>query len=516
MNLTTKIVALFLIILAFLLMIMSYILVKNEMQVLTDLQDRHGKSISHAISVFCIESLIIEDYPVLQTFLETTGKEDDEIMFLEIIQDDKVIAEYKTKTASDTDYRIFTSDINFSPGFGFEPKKLGKVRIGISNQYTQRVKAARTLEMVIMIIVIFLLLFTIMIFIIKKVVLNPLISISNGAQEISKGDLNLRLSQDSQDEIGKLAMVFNDMVSTIQEYQSDLEHKVEKRTRQLKEAQRDLLDKAMEAGRAQLSAMVLHNIGNAVTPVKINFEILKRKDDKDLLKYLAQCYDDLKGHKSELGHYVTEDERGRQVAAYMGELIRSLESNKAKQEDIHTKIETGLEYVSDILSLQHSYASSNQEAAQETAINSVVSDAVKMQKSAIDSNSIALTVTLEPDLPTLKIQKSKLMQVIVNFVKNSCDAISEHSGSQDNQIEINTYLTEDRIGFSIADTGIGIEKEQQVKIFDFGVSSKGSSGFGLYYCKSFVEANNGTLALQSPGAGKGTTVIMEFINPSES
>jgi K+-sensing histidine kinase KdpD len=49
-------------------------------------------------------------------------------------------------------------------------------------------------------------------------------------------------------------------------------------------------------------------------------------------------------------------------------------------------------------------------------------------------------------------------------------------------------------------------------MFNFGKSSKGSTGFGLHYCKIFVEANSGKMSVSSPGRGKGATLSVEFEN----
>jgi hypothetical protein len=88
----------------------------------------------------------------------------------------------------------------------------------------------------------------------------------------------------------------------------------------------------MDAGRAQLSAMVLHNIGNAVTPLGVNLERLRKSKIKQLSHYLLQCYKDLAAHKMDLTTYVNAHPRGVEVAGYMGRLIEDLEHERKKQQ----------------------------------------------------------------------------------------------------------------------------------------------------------------------------------------
>jgi signal transduction histidine kinase len=103
------------------------------------------------------------------------------------------------------------------------------------------------------------------------------------------------------------------------------------------------------------------------------------------------------------------------------------------------------------------------------------------------------------------------MQVIVNLIKNSCEAIeSQHTGPGQKVLEIKTFLQGGRIGFDIVDNGIGVDPGEVDAIFNLGKSKKGSSGFGLYYCKMFVENSNGKLIFSSPGVGKGASVKIVF------
>ena len=297
----------------------------------------------------------------------------------------------------------------------------------------------------------------------------------------------------------------------------NLECLVKDRTQKLENTQTELLTKAMEAGRAQLSAMILHNIGNAITPVIMNLETLKDTEVKTSNQYLSQCYNDLKNHKETIGDYVTKDNRGKEIASYMGKLINTLEATRLRQEETVDKMRMGLNYVAEILTLQQSYATHELETKQNINLNSIVTDAVTMQSSAIDKRNVLLTMDLTTHIPEIIIEKSKLMQVVVNLIKNSCDAIDEirlpidANGRPYNEwIKIHTYSTQGKIGFTLSDSGIGVEKNKLDKIFEFGVSTKGSSGFGLFYCKTFVESNQGTLEIESNGKGQGATITLEF------
>jgi len=297
----------------------------------------------------------------------------------------------------------------------------------------------------------------------------------------------------------------------LKRYQEQLEQIVQERTRDLKETQRELINKAMEAGMAQMSAIILHNIGNAITPIKVHIEGIKPKELERTLHYLEECYRDLNDHAQDLNHYMNEDPRGKEVFAYMGELINSLIKRETQMEETCNKINGGVSYISDILALQQAYVASEQETRERTSLNSLIYDAIRMQTGALEKRGITIKEDLSSDLPNLIIDKNRLLQVLVNLIKNSYEAIDE-LGDDDREkvISFRSFAEDENIGFQITDTGIGIEPERIGTIFEFGRSNKGSSGFGLHYCKMFVEANRGTLNVGSPGKGKGVTVRVMF------
>jgi signal transduction histidine kinase len=290
-----------------------------------------------------------------------------------------------------------------------------------------------------------------------------------------------------------------------------LEIRVKERTRELEETQKELINKAMEAGRAQLSAMVLHNIGNAITPIKIQIEGMKSDELGQTSQYLEKCYLDISDHIGDLQNYVNDDPRGKNVFNYMGELINSLNGQRKQKEGVIKKMDEAVSYISEILTLQQAYAANEQETKERTDLNALIENAIRMQIGSLEKREITVRTDLNPKLPRLLIDKNRLMQVIVNFIKNSYEAIDDLNGNnREKWISFKSFSENGRLGFKITDSGIGIEPAHIDTIFEFGESHKGSSGFGLYYCKMFVEGNKGILNFSSQGKGKGATVEVMF------
>ena len=300
-------------------------------------------------------------------------------------------------------------------------------------------------------------------------------------------------------------------------YRDKLEQMVEDRTRELKKAQEKLISQAMEAGMAQVAAMGLHNIGNAVTPMNVLMDTMQKSELEEISHFLEKCFLDLKSHANDLDHYLNHDARGKQVFAYMGELIDSLITQNKKQADTFNRMEKALAYISEILSLQQTYASREQEAKELVDLNDLIDDAIRMQMGALEKRRIFIKKQFDDSVPKLLIDKNRLMQVIVNFIKNSYEAIdAKKNNTGEKVIAFSSFVENGRVGFRISDNGIGIDPEKIEKIFELGQSRKGSTGFGLHYCKMCVEANSGTVAFTSPGPGEGATVSVTFEQGEEN
>ena len=303
----------------------------------------------------------------------------------------------------------------------------------------------------------------------------------------------------------------------IKKYQTELETLVELRTRQLRNAQKELINRAFESGFNQMAAMVLHNIGNGITPIPFYIEQLRQDTFERVLEYLKLSWSDLTAHRLDLTDYINKNPNGRERFDFMKELIEGLHHVRNQQIEKISKIDQSVLHVREIIKMHQFYSRPHSNTNENTDINSVITDAMSMQSGAINKRGIAIETHLAKDLPKLLINKNRLLQVFINLLKNAYEAIDQLGPNAENKrIRITTGLKEGSIEIQVSDTGIGMKPERIPKYMDKSISGKGSTGFGLRYCKMFMEQNNGELSMLSDGSGRGANVTLKFYLSSDA
>jgi PAS domain S-box-containing protein len=114
------------------------------------------------------------------------------------------------------------------------------------------------------------------------------------------------------------------------------------------------------------------------------------------------------------------------------------------------------------------------------------------------------SIVIAPDLPTLDTKRLLLFQVFTNLIGN---AIVHHDKS-DCSIQISCQASGDFYEFGVTDDGPGIAPENHAKIFTIfqtinPQNRADSTGIGLAIIKKIIEAEGGTIRLESE-LGKGT------------
>lgn len=132
----------------------------------------------------------------------------------------------------------------------------------------------------------------------------------------------------------------------------------------------------------------------------------------------------------------------------------------------------------------------------------LVARVVDMLKGNADENELTLSSELEPNLPLVDADGTRVIQVLGNLVGNALK-FTERGG----RVTIHAEPRGSGVLVSVSDTGVGIPVDEQQQIFNrFWHTNRKSrtigSGLGLAITKGIVEAHGGSLAVESqPGVG---------------
>jgi two-component system sensor histidine kinase DctS len=97
--------------------------------------------------------------------------------------------------------------------------------------------------------------------------------------------------------------------------------------------------------------------------------------------------------------------------------------------------------------------------------------------------------------------------VLLNVIRNACEA----SIGATSRVVVKILGTESDVEVTVSDEGVGIDPSALSKIFDFGFSTKGTSGngMGLWTVKHIVTKHQGRIDIESE-QGKGTRVRLTW------
>ena len=122
-----------------------------------------------------------------------------------------------------------------------------------------------------------------------------------------------------------------------------------------------------------------------------------------------------------------------------------------------------------------------------------------------------LTCTCDEGIPAVTGDKEKLQQVMINVVANAFKYTPDGG-----KIDIAAKADGDSVVISVKDNGIGIPEEDRPRIFErfyrvekARTSDTGGTGLGLAIAKEIVDAHGGSIWLESE-VGKGTTVYVRL------
>ena len=277
--------------------------------------------------------------------------------------------------------------------------------------------------------------------------LTPIHTLRDQVERIGQGDLDQKASVDSHDEIGDLALAFNEMTDSLKTH-----------IRREVETARELAHAKNLAILGTTSSKVTHEVGNLLNNVGLTLAILKGEG-------LSQ--------KGENALDILEKDSKR-VSQFIHDFLQF-----AKKPDVH------LERV---------------------PIDKTIREVLFVHQTSAKQKGIQLDLNWPSNLPPVNIDTRLMYQALNNLVKNALEAMGGPG-----KISIEGRIEGESLVMTIEDTGPGVPPEILEEMFDpfFTTKGKKGTGLGLSIVKTIMEAHRGAIECESD-VTRGTTFLLRL------
>ncbi len=355
----------------------------------------------------------------------------------------------------------------------WEKEAIGTINIGIKQEIiNSRIKGMQFQSFVVLLLA---LMFCLFLFYqsLYKIIIAPISKMLGVIRNIiSHKEFGRHVEVRHNDEIGDLASLFNRMTDELKKYKEHLEDLVDERTadlqKEINERKRVELElrEAMQV-KSDLIAMVSHELRTPLAAIKTSIDMI--------------------------------------VAGVSGKI-------NPDQEDLLATAKKNVNrlarLINDVLDFQKLEAGKMRLRLEEADLNELIRNVHKVMKPLAEGKGLQFNLNLDKNLPKLKFDQDRIIQVLNNLIGNSIKFTKEGG------IFITTIKKKDELEVEVSDTGIGIEEKNIPKLFhsfeQISLARSGrveGTGLGLAICKDIIEAHRGKIIAKSKGEGKGTSFI---------
>jgi len=369
-------------------------------------------------------------------------------------------------------------------------RPLMALRVDVPRRITQRGQAAIGYASICLIaaaVVVLLLL----VLVLNRVVLKPLALMTRHAVAIGGSeDLSARLDFQRSDEIGRLAREFDRMVERVAD------------------SRRQLVDQSFQAGFAELARGVLHNLGNAMTPIGVRLAALGQRLRQAPTEHAEQAAE-------ELQHGATDPARRADLEQFMrlacGEFARTI---KAAQQDV--AVLTRQAGIVQVALSEQMRSTRNEHVIESVRLPELIAQALEVVPDTCRQRLVIQADESLGKVGVVQLARTVLRLVLQNLIINASDAVRD-AGKDRGVLRICARVTRDADGehlhLQCQDDGVGIAAGNLDRVFEKGFSTKsgGSNyGIGLHWCSNAIGALGGRIWAASDGPGLGASIHLRL------
>ncbi len=379
---------------------------------------------------------------------------------------------------------------------------------------TKAQKLTNTLTSILVIILVVSVITTSLIF--AKSILKPLGELTKGAGIIGKGGLEHKVEVKTKDEIGELANAFNRMTSiltsnlkTITASHDELNKEIIER-RQAEEELRKLKEE-LEVKVAERTKELQESVQKLNKGQKAM--LLMVEDLNQTSKELKKANIKLKGldHLKSMFIASMSHELRTPLNSIIGLTGIILQGISGKITEVQRKelmmVKNSANHllvlINDIIDVSKIEAGKVELVIEELDLSELIQEVSNSFKIAVDKKGLKLSLET-PERLIIKSDKRRAKQVIINLMSNAVKYMDK------GEIEIKAAKKDECVEVSVADTGIGIKKEnikmlfkQFSRIHVAGMTRVEGTGLGLYISKKIADLLGGEIEAKSE-FGKGS------------
>jgi signal transduction histidine kinase len=321
----------------------------------------------------------------------------------------------------------------------------------------------------------------------NRIVLRPLARVTRHAVAVGEGtDLTARLNIPGHDEIARLAREFDRMVERVAE------------------SRRQLVDQSFQAGFAELAKGVLHNLGNAMTPLGVRISKLG-----DRLRDAPAA--DVELALAELAADRAPDARRADLEEFVRlgchELAATVQDARSDIEVVQRQATIVQTALSELMR-----STRNTHVVESVRLPDLVAQTLEIVP---DSARQRLVVNADESLRkvgAVHVARTVLRLILQNLIINAADAVRDagrEKGVLNFAAEIIVDAGSDQLHLHCKDDGVGIAADNLQRVFDKGFSTKSREtnyGIGLHWCANAIGALGGRIWAASEGPGRGASM----------
>lgn len=263
--------------------------------------------------------------------------------------------------------------------------------------------------------------------------------------------------------------------------------------------QKQLREASHQSGMAEVATGVLHNVGNVLNSLGVASSTAQARLKASQFDRVERVASLLDAHRNTLGDFLASDPRGRRLPEYLSTLGVQLKRETAGLQSEINAISTHVQYLCEIVRAQQSFACGGG-ADEQVNLRELVETALTLKGQELNGAEITRDIA---DIPDMLLDRYKLLQIMVNFISNACDAMAANE-SAEWRLAIRARVVGGQLEISVEDSGVGVPADLLPRIWEFGFTTKTHGhGFGLHNSALAAQQLGGTITADSAGAGQG-------------